>query len=587
MVFIKRCLKNKGDGMKMKHNMIGRCVKICFQTCLIDSLILMFVTLLLGILPLFSILVYNEMIAKISTYSGEMNQIALSIVFYCIIVFVQNSVYNLYHHYYLNFHSLLHFEKKIRADFYKRCNGFRLQEYLLPEMVNGTKRAQFASINIFRVYQIVVEIGVAIVGIVGIMGIIITIETRLLFFLCFSILPPIFDTMYQVLQRKHLLYQNTQSQKEAEEYVKFLTQPEHRKEIDVMDSFSFLLSKWKEAKECFILREKNVLKKQVVVSSLFQVLQLIGKIGAYASTTILFINSQITLAQYSVTIYTFTQITTQSQNLFSLFGHLTDFSVMVEPYFRFVDKEVADLQLEKETNDDIEFKLSNISYTYPEAKEPALKNINLTIKKGSFVSIVGSNGSGKTTLSKILLGFLSPTGTLCVNKKENSSYLKDKSYIPQQFHCFAVSIKDNIQLGQEVEDKKIEDGLVQIGLEELVELKNERYGLEFGGMELSGGQKQRLAILRGILKESSVLVLDEPTSAIDPLQESEIYRLLLEVFQGKTVVMVSHRLSLTQKSDVIVVLEDGEVKEIGNHSQLMKLQGEYANMWSRQAEVYQ
>ena len=116
--------------------------------------------------------------------------------------------------------------------------------------------------------------------------------------------------------------------------------------------------------------------------------------------------------------------------------------------------------------------------------------------------------------------------------------------------------------------------------------KENLYGLEFGGIELSGGQKQRIAILRAMLKEANLLIFDEPTSAIDPLQESLIYHSLLSASNGKTAIMVSHRLALTRKSNLIIVLKNGEIIESGNHETLIKENGEYARMWKAQADLY-
>ena len=120
----KRCSKNRGDGMKMKDKLVFRCIRICFRTCLKDSILLLCITALLGMLPVAVLFIYNTMILVISIRNENIYSIGLLLFLYCFALFLQKSIYNFYHHYYLNYHSLLNFEKKIRKYFYERCNSF-------------------------------------------------------------------------------------------------------------------------------------------------------------------------------------------------------------------------------------------------------------------------------------------------------------------------------------------------------------------------------------------------------------------------------------------------------------------------------
>lgn len=479
----------------------------------------------------------------------------------------------------------------MKLNFFDVCSKLDLEDYLLPEIVNETRRAQNASINIFRVYQIIVEIISTVIGIFLIGGIVFSIHPTLILFLVLAIISPIADNIYQVVQKKYLLYTNTQKQKEEDEYVKFLTKPEHIKEIKVLNCFDFIFNKWEKSRQTIVQIEQSAQLKILIVSIFFNLIRIAGTVGAYWSMTSLYIAQQISLAEFSMTILTFSQITQLFNQLFALFGNLSEFAIMVKPYFAFLEKTTDRSQDKKkmiEKRADKAIVVNNISYQYPGTNSWALKNINLTVKKGDFISIVGENGSGKTTLSKILLGFLMPTkGYLEIdNFLSKDGLLNNTSYIPQIFNCYCVSIVNNILFGKSDESNTLDEALDAIGLSDLKSQKENLYGLEFGGIELSGGQKQRIAILRAMLKEANLLIFDEPTSAIDPLQESLIYHSLLSASNGKTAIMVSHRLALTRKSNLIIVLKNGEIIESGNHETLIKENGEYARMWKAQADLY-
>lgn len=228
--------------------------------------------------------------------------------------------------------------------------------------------------------------------------------------------------------------------------------------------------------------------KIFIVSIFFNLIRIAGTVGAYWSVTSLYIAQQISIAEFSMAILTFSQITQLFNQMFSLFGNLSEFVIMVKPYFVFLEKTTDRSQDKKkmiEKKSDKTIVVNNISYQYPGVDSWALKNINLTIKKGDFISIVGENGSGKTTLSKILLGLLTPTkGYLEVkNFMSQENLLDDISYVPQMFNCYCVSIKDNILFGRSDENNTLDKALYDMGLSDLKNQKENLYGLEFGGID--------------------------------------------------------------------------------------------------------
>lgn len=236
----------------------------------------------------------------------------------------------------------------------------------------------------------------------------------------------------------------------------------------------------------------------------------------------------------------------------------------------------------------------DISFSYPGAAEPVLKNLSLAIWKGERVAIVGRNGAGKTTLVKLLCGLYHPAeGRILLDGEEVGGMEGQSAAVFQDFKLFAYTFYDNIVMGRE-KDAELMPLLDRVGLKGTVGSlpKRERSYLyklfEPDGVELSGGNGQRLAIARALYLDAPVLILDEPTAALDPVAEEEIFRCFREISRGKTSIMISHRLSATRLCDRILVLQDGCIVENGSHEELMGLQdGVYRKMFETQARYYQ
>ncbi len=225
--------------------------------------------------------------------------------------------------------------------------------------------------------------------------------------------------------------------------------------------------------------------------------------------------------------------------------------------------------------------LQNVWYRYPLTDRYALQDITLTVEPGQRVALVGANGSGKSTLSKLLLGVLEPSRgerRYGVRPERLSAVFQDYCRYP------SLTLRENVTLGMESGV-----GFDNLAAELDVPLRtapDTLLGREFGGTELSGGQWQKVAIARGYYKGGEVMVLDEPTAAIDPLAERELYRQFFRLNRGKTVVVVTHRMASAVDADVIIVLKDGRIVERGCHGELLAQDGEYARMFRSQAKWY-
>lgn len=246
----------------------------------------------------------------------------------------------------------------------------------------------------------------------------------------------------------------------------------------------------------------------------------------------------------------------------------------------------------------IEFR--NVSFRYPRSDKWVLRNINITIKQGEHLSVVGLNGAGKTTFIKLLCRLYDVTeGEILidgVNIKEYSDeeYRRLFAVVFQDFSLFAFSLRENISFSDDkANDPAINDVLTKSGLSD--DVKNLPAGLDTmifksfdeNGTDLSGGQRQKAAIARALYKNSPVVILDEPTAALDPVAEYDIYRQFDTLVGGKTAVYISHRLSSCKFCDRIAVFSDGTIKEYGTHDELAAIDGGiYAEMFAAQAQYY-
>lgn len=279
-------------------------------------------------------------------------------------------------------------------------------------------------------------------------------------------------------------------------------------------------------------------------------------------------------------------------------GRIPECAAFVKDYYDFMDMEEPVQGTEKFYPDFDRIKLQQVCFSYPSQTDQAVSNLSFEIERNEVVVIVGNNGSGKTTLVKLLTGLYKAQqgqiyyGTQDLASLDPEEFYKHVSLVSQDFIKYELSVRENVGIGdgKNMEDTdKICKLLKQVGLKEFTsrDSVNQLLGSEFGGRDLSTGQWQKLAIARGILKESSVIFLDEPTAALDPFMETSILKMFLQIAQGKTAIIVSHRIGICKNVDKIIVMKDGEIAEIGKHQELLDKRGEYYRLYTMQQKWYQ
>ena len=315
---------------------------------------------------------------------------------------------------------------------------------------------------------------------------------------------------------------------------------------------------------------------------------------------------------HALTIGNFTLYLTSAMTLFSCMNELLNNVNAMLQRSRECDDLRSFLDLEKEFRDQkeklpdvpafdsYEFEFKNVSFKYPRQEKYALRNVSLKIKAGERLAVVGLNGAGKTTFIKLLMRLYEPTeGAIFLNGQDIrswdlNSYFAIIAPVFQDVNLFAMTYKENVSMKEleKTDDELVKKCTEDAGLgEKIRDLKD---GIDTqllkviydDGIDMSGGEKQKLALARALYKNAPVVVLDEPTAALDALAESKLYQDFDKLIYGKTAIYISHRLSSTQFCNNVAMFKDGQLIEYGTHDSLMKKKGEYANMYKVQAQYY-
>ena len=252
-----------------------------------------------------------------------------------------------------------------------------------------------------------------------------------------------------------------------------------------------------------------------------------------------------------------------------------------------------------EPNKQYEIRLDDVSFRYPKADQDTLSHINLTVHPGEKLAIVGLNGAGKTTLVKLVCGFLDPTeGRILLNGEDIRKFNRNDYYalfsaVFQEFSVLDVTVKENVaQCVDGIDETRVWQCIDKAGLTEKIKSLPKGIETHLGrrvfkdGVEFSGGQTQRLMLARALYKNAPILVLDEPTAALDPIAENDIYQKYNDMTHGRTSFFISHRLASTRFCDRIIFVDSGKIAEEGTHDELLKNGGGYAYLFEVQSKYY-
>jgi len=400
------------------------------------------------------------------------------------------------------------------------------------------------------------------------------------------------------------------------EYV--LANDEHVKEVKLFGIGPHLLDRYRTLAESFFEEDKKLAIRRAVLTHAFS---LIGTFAFYATYAVLAVAAalaRITLGNLTLYVVSLRQGQQSFQSVLSGIGNLYEHNLYMSNLFSYIELAEANerAQAERATtanaltapqaavaaDSERGLRFEDMGFRYPGKERWALRHIDLTIAPGDSIALVGENGAGKTTFVKLLAGLYQPTeGRIVLDGRDLSSWDPEQlrrrfGVLFQDFNKYQLKLRENVGLGSVThlaDQARIERAVERGGASELVQTLPGGLDAALGhwfekGSELSGGQWQKVALARAFMREEAdMLVLDEPTAALDAASEHAVFERFRELAKGRTTIVISHRFPTVRMAKNIIVLEHGEIVEHGSHEQLLEKDGKYARMFKLQAQGYQ
>nr|WP_254629071.1 ABC transporter ATP-binding protein [Bacillus thuringiensis] len=479
-----------------------------------------------------------------------------------------------------------------------------LKEYEDSSFFDTINLANIAiSGNGVRVISSLIGVLQSLISLIGICGILLAIHWILPIALFLSTLPGIILIFIAKSKNYRMTKETAAKDRELGFTDNLFVDKSAIREIKINDSGDFLLNKWSNLFKVIQKYKLNLALWECKTKSIAALLLQVSSLVVSLILVYQIFDNKLSIGDYVALLGAVASVQSIFGSIGSHLGSIFETAIYNSALMQILDydvknkKEVDPIEIQSVE----EISLKNISFYYPKTNVKVLDNINLKINKGENISIVGHNGSGKTTLVKCILGLYDVSdGEIRVNEKNikdinKITYFERVAAIFQDFYKYKFSLRENLGFGNLKklnDDQELYNALQKVGLYEKV--KNYQFNLDTyltreipDGRELSGGEWQKLAIARGFLKDSDLIILDEPTAALDPLSEMKIFELFNKLSENKTTITISHRLGPTKYSDRIIVMDNGNIVEEGNYDELMNKRGVYYEMYLSQAKWYE
>lgn len=372
------------------------------------------------------------------------------------------------------------------------------------------------------------------------------------------------------------------------------------KDIRIFNLTGFILRKLESYNDIVYKKYRNTFRKLGNYSVFSGIITLFQKIVMYACMVSEVISNKISIGYFTMYVNAANTFSKSISGFWGSFIHFRQMLKYLENYIKFdnIPDNSNEQEVDIDFNEEFTIEFKHVYYKYPRSEAYALEDVNVKIQKGEVVAVVGENGAGKTTFIKLLCRLYQPEkgeiliNNVNINEFSDEQYNKLIAVVFQDFKIYAFDIRENILFGQTALDEKVHEVLEDVGLDSKVQKLDKgldtslhKY-FEKDGIELSGGEGQKLAIARAMYRNSPLVILDEPTAALDPYAESEIFTNTFKLMDKKTTIFVSHRLSSCKLTNHIVVFDNGRVIEEGTHDNLLQANKKYAQLWNAQAQYY-
>ncbi|MCR8845074.1 ABC transporter ATP-binding protein/permease [Paenibacillus sp. SC116] len=480
-----------------------------------------------------------------------------------------------------------------------------LEEYEDSHFFDNVNLANIAlNGNGIKVVSSVISIIGNIISLIAILGLLLSIHWSMPIALFISTLPGVI-LIFIAKRKKYAVNRKTSPQSRELSFTDglFLNRSAIS-EIKVYGTGNYLIEKWSNIFKYIQTNNMGVAYWECKTKSIAVLILQLSSLGVSLLLVSQIYSNQLSIGSYVALLGAVTSV----QGIFGMIGgnlgsifETAIYNNALMKIINYSNESVHDKSSPKDVGSIESISLDNVSFYYPKSDAMALNKVSFTINKGEKISIVGYNGSGKTTLVKCILGLYQVNdGEIKINnvniaKINQEKYFKLISVLFQDFSRFKYDVRENVALGDLSKlknDEEIYEMLQKVGLYEKVfnfEHKLDTYLTKEipNGSELSGGEWQRVALARGFLRDADLMILDEPTAALDPINELKLFELFHSLSRDKTTITISHRIGPTKYSDKIIVMDQGKIVEAGNYDYLMSLKGLYYEMYMSQMKFYQ
>lgn len=562
-------------------------LKLVWEISKIDFLIMVIslvFRLLINILYVYQV---GKLFGEIGNLKAGQSLDLKQIIIFGMILLLSRFQNIFYERFFSTFVSMPRLELKLKQIMHDKVSKISSRENCDAKTNVYVNRAVFAGTNIFRLVQIYTQLAMSVISFATIFALMSTMNIYLSIGLVVAIVPKIIVEMRETKIKVQNRDKRVELRRMEKLYRETITGDPQYIETKINGADEFFKQRYVDTRndmDAVATDESAFIKNTGLIFSPFLIY---SDISGILTGVLLLYYDIISFSVFGSAVSAFTKLKEDITSILSLVEYGRRFGIMVEPYFDFLAK----IEREgEETTDGKMLELKDVYFKYPNAKDFAISGINLKINPGEKVAIVGINGSGKSTLSKLLLGEFEPTkgeviiGGVSSKKLKEPEIYDKRSQVSQFFNRYEMSLMENISFDKDLifseSDVKSFVKKKELDLESVL-------GREFGGVELSGGEWQRIAILRGFNKTSEFITLDEPTSAIDPINEKEIYDFFDDNSDGKTEIIITHRLGAIKYVDRILVMENGKIIEDGDFRELTERQGKFKEIYDSQSELFE
>ncbi len=546
----------------------------------------------------FFLQVFYDTTSNVINHNGNVNSIYMTLVLYGVVIILAEVLNGANNFLYLPFNQKC--IGKLMQRVHLKVAKIPATEYENANTLDMINKAEQGINHIFGMVFSFVMMSAFFLPYVLFMAIwLFTIKPVLAVVIVISMLPCLLTKLLQTGMYAKLEDEVALIRRSFDYYESCICTKEYFKETRILGVTTYFKSLYRDS---MILLNKKSLKVDKRACCLDLIGKLIGLLG-YFIVLIIFVQALLT-GDISVGAFAaiFTAIAKMQEMVASLIGIIGDIgqnSGSINNLLNFLAMPEAqgteDLDGFKDS-----IELKDVSFAYPGSNKNSLNQLNLKIHKGETIAIVGQNGAGKSTLVRLLIGIYKPTAGQVLIDGNDTRIISDKSLyrvmsgVFQKFQRYQMSLRENVMMSEPY-SKRSEEEIRSVLAKADVDIESRSYvdgidtmlSREFDGVDLSGGQWQRVAIARGLNRASDIIVLDEPTAAIDPIEETNIYKKFSEISDERTSILVTHQLGSARIADRIIVMDKGNIVEMGDHNTLMQNQGVYYSLFMSQAQWYE